>query len=250
MRSNWDAMRGLGLGVRAMQGSACHSGLWGCESRSRRHRRKRLLDRTAEGLGFVRFRQLSGAGARDFGVRLLTTRQGGPAALFHKFLLAPCTRFLELYQFDRCIGLRQELLDANGRESGDKRRIHAFLCEGLRGAAQCPAQPTKADNHDPDSADDATPKPRFHPWWYLHIRLLGLRRKPFSPWCPRAYHELINNSCYIINNSYGNKLQARAEQRLLVGLTFSASRRPLQPPALPGKLHADGPVLTVLAGIV
>jgi hypothetical protein len=29
---------------------------------------------TADGLGFVGFRQLAGAGARDFGVRLLTAR--------------------------------------------------------------------------------------------------------------------------------------------------------------------------------
>ena len=59
------------------------------ESHSRCHVREWLRCRTAAGLGFVRFRQLSGAGARDFGVRLLTARQRGPPALFHKFLLPP-----------------------------------------------------------------------------------------------------------------------------------------------------------------
>jgi len=44
---------------------------------------------TGVGLGFLGFRQLSGAGARDFGVRLLTARQRGPPALFHQFLLPP-----------------------------------------------------------------------------------------------------------------------------------------------------------------
>jgi hypothetical protein len=53
----------------------------GSKSRSRRHGHERLR---AAGLGFVGFRQLSGAGARDFGVRFLTARQCGPPALFHK----------------------------------------------------------------------------------------------------------------------------------------------------------------------
>ena len=73
------------LGVQEMKVSASHGGMWGWESRSRRHGRERFL----WGLGLVRFRQLSGAGARDFGVRLLTARQCGPPTFFHKFLLPP-----------------------------------------------------------------------------------------------------------------------------------------------------------------
>ena len=109
--------------VSPYQGRMCE---W--ESRPRRHVRERLLCRTADGLGFVRFRQLSCAGARNFGVRLLTARQRGPPALFHEFLLPPCARFLELHQFDWCIGLRHELLDANGGEGGDQSGIHPVLC--------------------------------------------------------------------------------------------------------------------------
>src|SRR5215813_5309962 len=86
--------------------------------------------------------QLSGAGARDFGVRLLTVRERGPPAFFHEFLLPPGTGFLELRQFDGGIGLRHEFLDANGGEGGDQRGIHPVLCQGLCGAAQVhPSQP-------------------------------------------------------------------------------------------------------------
>jgi len=77
------------FGVREMHVSQYNGGMWGGESRSQRHVRERLLYSTADRLGFVRFRQLPGACARDFCVRLLTARQRGPPALFHKFLLPP-----------------------------------------------------------------------------------------------------------------------------------------------------------------
>src|SRR6516164_3634113 len=85
-----------------------NDGMWGGESRLRTGRRPRLRESRAAGLGFVGFDQLSGTGARDFGVRLFTAWQGGPPALFHQFLLPPRTGFLELCQFDGGIGLRHE----------------------------------------------------------------------------------------------------------------------------------------------
>src|SRR3989442_9308778 len=135
------------------------------------------------GLVFVGFYQLLAACARDFFVRPLTPRQCGPPALFNKFPLPPCTGFLELRQFHCGLGLRHELLNVDGGKGGDKRCTHPFLCQRLGGGAQCPPQPTKADDHHADRAGDGTPDPWFDPLRYLDILLLVFWRKIFSPSC-------------------------------------------------------------------